>query len=159
MKKWIILNLNLILFLIIYLENFGQGIEGEGDGCKECKNFNMSMLNQCQVVGPPVSYDYPVHPFFLTSGQKIDKNDVTIYLILTVERLPRLEEIAERWGGPISAAIDITNTSQIPLVVKTWTNNEYMRKYVDIHLVYDDEVNIPIFLMIYLDFLWIIWII
>lgn len=107
------------------------------------------MLSQCQVVGPPVSYDFPVHPFFLTSGQKIDKNDVTLYLILTVERLPRLVEIAERWEGPISAAIDITNTSQIPLVVKAWTNNEHMRQYVDIHLVYDDEVNIIIFYILF----------
>ena len=101
----------------------------------------MSLLKKCQVVGPPTSYDLPVHPFFLTSGQKLDKNDVTMYLILTVERLPRLVEIAERWHGPISAAVDITNTSQVPLVIKTWMKNECMRKYVDIHLVYDDEVK------------------
>lgn len=108
------------------------------------------MMSKCQIVGPPVSYDLPVHPFFLTSGQKIDKSDVTAYVILTVERLARLEEIAERWKGPISAAIDITNTSQIPLVVKTWMNNEYLRQYVDVHLVYDDEVNNYIYLLFYI---------
>ena len=99
------------------------------------------MLSKCQVVGPPVSYDLPVHPFFLTAGQKVKDDDVSLYLILTVERLPRLVEIAERWHGPISAAVDITNTSQVPLVIKAWMENKYMREYVDVHLVFDDEVK------------------
>lgn len=37
-----------------------------------CKGLDMkSSLGKCQIVGPPISYDYPTHPFFLMATRKV----------------------------------------------------------------------------------------
>lgn len=40
---------------------------------KACKGLNKDTLKKCQVVGPPLSHDYPVHPFFLTGSRMVVK--------------------------------------------------------------------------------------
>ena len=37
-----------------------------------CKELDMKLsFGECQIVGPPVSYDYPTHPFFLMATRKV----------------------------------------------------------------------------------------
>lgn len=98
-------------------------------------------IEKCQVVGVPTSYDLPVHPFFLTSYHTVVKNDITVYTVLSIDRLGRLIEMVDNWKGPVSAAISITSIDEIPIIVEAWMGNEIMRKYVDIHLVFDDQVT------------------
>ena len=58
-----------------------------------------------------------------------------------MERLSRLVDLANSWGGPISAAVVVNNISaDVPLVVDTWLNTPTMRRNVDIHLTIDDKV-------------------
>lgn len=59
-----------------------------------------------------------------------------------MERLERLIYLAESWGGPISAAISIMNMSdEIPTLMDAWMNTPALRRNVDIHLMFDDEVH------------------
>ena len=90
-----------------------------------------------------MSYDLPVHPFFLTGSKAVNSDDVTMYTCLTVDRLARLKEMAESWKGPISAAIAVRSLSEIPMVLKTWSESKDLRMCADIHLIYDDKVAQP----------------
>lgn len=98
-------------------------------------------IKQCEVVGIPTSYDLPVHPFFLTSYHTVVKNDITVYTVLSIDRLGRLVEMVDNWKGPVSAAIAITDLDEIPQIMEAWMENKYMRKYVDVHIVFDDQVK------------------
>lgn len=40
---------------------------------KTCPGLDLNILSKCKVMGPPVSYDLPVHPFFLTASRKVVK--------------------------------------------------------------------------------------
>lgn len=117
------------------------------------------MLSECQVVGSPLTYDKPTHPFFLTATRKVvidsyplinniffsnsiqRRKDISAFTIITMERLERLVLLAESWGGPISAAVSITDmSSEIPVLVNAWMNTPILRRNVDIHLMFDDQV-------------------
>ena len=108
----------------------------------ECDDFDVSMVKKCKVVGPPVSYDLPVHAFFLTGSEPVDSNDVTMYTTLTIDRIWRLKEMAENWNGPISAAIAIKNLTEIPTIIKAWSSSKAFRMYVDVHLVYRQYITV-----------------
>ena len=122
---------------------FQTEVDENDEASGECPDFDVSMIKKCQVVGPPVSYDLPVHAFFLTGSKAINSDDVTMYTCLTVDRLVRLKEMAEGWKGPISAAVAIRSLSEIPLILKTWSESKDLRMYADIHLIYDDKVSQP----------------
>ena len=70
-----------------------------------------------------------------------DKNDITVFTLASLERLTRLVELAKSWDGPISAAVSVSKTTEIPLVVDAWLNTPEMRRNVDVHLVFDDKVT------------------
>jgi hypothetical protein len=75
---------------------------------------------------------------------KQDAEDATIATILTTDRLGRLSQTAQVWGGPISAAVYINPkqfSSEMTEIYKHWMGTPAMRRNVDIHLVYDDDVN------------------
>ena len=44
-------------------------IESDNTSLGTCKEFNKDILKKCQIVGPPISLDYPVHPFFLSASR------------------------------------------------------------------------------------------
>jgi len=48
--------------------------------------------------------------------------------------------MARFWPGAISAAVAITSIDEVPMVMRFWLAHEHLRKHVDIHLVYDDQV-------------------
>lgn len=59
-----------------------------------------------------------------------------------MERLQRLVDLVENWDWPISAGIGISNSAtEIPKIMKAWLNNPKMRRNVDIHLLFNDNVN------------------
>ena len=121
--------------------SFITELEDGDETSGSCPDFDIKMIKKCQVVGPPVSYDLPVHSFFLTGSKAISSDDVTMYTALTVDRLVRLKEMAVAWKGPISAAIAIKSLSEIPMILKMWSESKDFRMYADIHLVYDDQVR------------------
>lgn len=62
-------------FFIITLTSHFVFVESEGDTKSNtmksnCPNLSIESLSKCKVMGPPVSYDHPVHPFFLTASRK-----------------------------------------------------------------------------------------
>lgn len=99
------------------------------------------MMSKCKVVVLPVSYDLPVHPFFLTASNPVNADDITMYTAITIDRIMRLKEMAEGWKGPVSAAVAIRDHSEIAQIWKVWSESKIFRMNVDIHLVYDDQVN------------------
>eukprot|EP00727_Mastigamoeba_balamuthi_P005379 m51a1_g1484 hypothetical protein (578) ;mRNA; r:295095-298048 len=94
----------------------------------------------CTVVSPPVSFALPEHAFFLTASEAPHHDDISVYTMLTVDRLGRLEEMSRLWTGSVSAAVSLTSASDVAAVVAVWTRHEHMRRHVDVHLVLDDEV-------------------
>lgn len=61
----------MVLFYFLFF-SFPAEREPKNSGSKgKCKTLNSEYLKKCRVVGPPVSYDYPVHPFFLTSSRRV----------------------------------------------------------------------------------------
>lgn len=69
-------------------------------------------------------------------------NDITLFTVLSIERLQRLMDLLENWDGPVSVAIGITNAAkELPQVMNAWLNNPKMRRNADIHLLFDDKVN------------------
>ena len=43
----------------------------ESNNSSETCSFNTSMLSECQIVGSPLTYDKPTHPFFLTASRNV----------------------------------------------------------------------------------------
>lgn len=76
-----------------------------------------------------------------------------MFTVVSIERLERLVYLAESWNGPMSAAVAITNSAtEIPLLVNTWLNTSALRKNVDIHLIFDDNVILIAIIIINLSF-------
>lgn len=68
-----------------------------------------------------------------------------MFTIISIERLQRLVDLVNNWDGPISAGIGIKDASkELPQIMNTWLNTPRMRKNVDIHLLFNDEVKIAI---------------
>eukprot|EP00026_Physarum_polycephalum_P004396 Phypoly_transcript_04415.p1 GENE.Phypoly_transcript_04415~~Phypoly_transcript_04415.p1 ORF type:complete len:623 (+),score=88.37 Phypoly_transcript_04415:126-1994(+) len=82
----------------------------------------------------------PEQQFFLTAELTPEANDVTICTILTVDRLRRIEQMSEMWGGPISAAVYLHELNEISKVMEWYLGSTSMRRHVDIHIVHDDKI-------------------
>jgi hypothetical protein len=84
----------------------------------------------------------PIHEFFLTAETVPEYDDITITTMCTVDRMIRIQQMAELYRGPISAAIYISEPyeEQVAEIMSYWLRSDVMRKYVDIHLVVDDKI-------------------
>lgn len=140
-KNAIVNVLDYIRYSYIEVDSDNPRNQNDGGDEEDCDGFMKNAIKQCEVVGIPTSYDLPVHPFFLTSYHTVVKNDITVYTVLSIDRLGRLVEMVDNWKGPVSAAIAITDIDEIPQIMEAWMENKYMRKYVDVHLVFDDQVK------------------
>jgi hypothetical protein len=62
--------------------------------------------------------------------------DITYVTQLSVDRLNRIPLIAERHGGPVSAAVYIKNVEEeLPLIMQTVKQSQHVRRFVDFHLL------------------------
>ena len=69
-------------------------------------------------------------------------NDITMFTLGSLDRLGRLIDLANVWDGPMSIAVSVSNSSNdIPIIVDAWLNTPAMRRNVDIHLLFNDEVT------------------
>ncbi|BGP44885.1 hypothetical protein JCM10450v2_000700 [Rhodotorula kratochvilovae] len=70
-----------------------------------------------------------------------NKEDITITTLVTSNRFTVFERLVERYRGPVSATVHVTqgkNPSELLRSLdKLYTSSPLMKKYVDIHLVYD----------------------
>eukprot|EP01116_Phalansterium_solitarium_P010970 TRINITY_DN26577_c0_g1_i1.p1 TRINITY_DN26577_c0_g1~~TRINITY_DN26577_c0_g1_i1.p1 ORF type:complete len:611 (+),score=122.38 TRINITY_DN26577_c0_g1_i1:46-1833(+) len=107
----------------------------------QCAVSGMS-ANNTALVKYPRPLNKPTHEFFLTAEIVPAADDVTMTTMCTYDRLPRLKQMAQAWGGPISAALYLEDLqTELPIVMKFWLANEAMRRHMDIHVVYDDKIN------------------
>lgn len=76
--------------LTSFIYNFITAIEDKDNNAKNkalndgCNKIDAAFIKKCKIVGPPVSYDHPVQPFFLTASRKvvninIFKNSLTYF--------------------------------------------------------------------------------
>jgi len=85
---------------------------------------------------------------FLTAHGGHDKtwpspDAVTICVQLDTRRLSQLAAKAANYRGPISAVIYISSADvEVDFVRKAWEKDEYMQRYVDIHLYYHDPASL-----------------
>lgn len=71
-----------------------------------------------------------------------NRYDITLFTLISMERLQRLSDLVENWDWPISAGIAVTKPAiEIPKIVNAWLNNPKMRRNVDVHLLFDDRVK------------------
>lgn len=63
--------------LTSFICNFITAIEDKDNNAKNkalndgCNKIDATFIKKCKIVGPPVSYDHPVQPFFLTASRKV----------------------------------------------------------------------------------------
>ncbi|KAI8078812.1 glycosyl-transferase for dystroglycan-domain-containing protein [Halteromyces radiatus] len=83
-----------------------------------------------------------LEPFYLRSEQThVVPHEVTITTLVTLNRLPVLQRLAEHYQGPISAVLHIDdNEQQDRLLEETrqmYLDHPAMRRHVDIHVLVD----------------------
>lgn len=66
--------------MILSFPTENDGEENKNNGNAEFNKVFKS-LGKCRVVGPPVSYDYPTHPFFLTASRKVVTTNITFHTL------------------------------------------------------------------------------
>ncbi|GAA5857163.1 hypothetical protein JCM8547_009346 [Rhodosporidiobolus lusitaniae] len=71
-----------------------------------------------------------------------NKEDITITTLVTSNRFTVFERLVERYQGPISATVHVSEGKAhgelLQSLEKLYTSSPLMKKYVDIHLVYDN---------------------
>ncbi|GAA5978472.1 hypothetical protein JCM11641_007958 [Rhodosporidiobolus odoratus] len=78
-----------------------------------------------------------------TDPDRLDfnKEDITITTLVTSNRFTVFERLVERYQGPISATVHVgegkSHGELLQSLDKMYTSSPLMKKYVDIHLVYD----------------------
>ncbi|GAA5980029.1 hypothetical protein JCM10908_001504 [Rhodotorula pacifica] len=70
-----------------------------------------------------------------------NKEDITITTLVTSNRFTVFERLVERYQGPVSATVHLTRgkseDEMLRALDKLYTGSSVMRKFVDVHLVYD----------------------
>ncbi|GAA5958430.1 hypothetical protein JCM3765_007874 [Sporobolomyces pararoseus] len=70
-----------------------------------------------------------------------NQQDITITTLVTSNRFTVFERLVERYQGPISATVHVSDSSSHSELLRSldemYTSSKLMKKYVDIHLVYD----------------------
>ncbi|GAA6061689.1 hypothetical protein JCM10212_005981 [Sporobolomyces blumeae] len=70
-----------------------------------------------------------------------NKADITITTLVTSNRFTVFERLVERYQGPISATVHLSDSASHSEMLRSletmYTSSPMMKKYVDIHLVYD----------------------
>ncbi|KAI9494613.1 glycosyl-transferase for dystroglycan-domain-containing protein [Zychaea mexicana] len=83
-----------------------------------------------------------VHPYFFKSKATHSNDDITIATLVTPNRFHVLSRLATNYGGPISAAIHISNTDDgqdaLTELYQLMENSPDMQQHVDVHLIIDD---------------------
>ncbi|GAA6035168.1 hypothetical protein JCM8097_006400 [Rhodosporidiobolus ruineniae] len=71
-----------------------------------------------------------------------NKEDITITTLVTSNRFTVFERLVERYQGPVSATVHVSEGKShgelLQSLEKLYTSSPLMKKYVDIHLVYDN---------------------
>ncbi|KAG1443764.1 hypothetical protein G6F56_010555 [Rhizopus delemar] len=80
-----------------------------------------------------------ITPYYMKATDPIRSKDITLSTLVTRDRFPVLSRLASHYKGPISATVHIHHDDTKTLKeLKKWSENEDMRRYVDIHLIIDD---------------------
>lgn len=81
---------------------------------------------------------------FLTPEDQLEGPGITLATQLTIDRWSQLEVIAERWQGPISAAVLIFQKearSNVQDLTTLYYKSSVLQEYVSVHLVFEDVLN------------------
>ena len=82
-------------------------------------------------------------PYYRVAKSAFHSPRVTICTQLTVNRLVRLDAMAQNWGGPISAVLFIgyggNVEEEIAELDEYWSESVALQAYVDLHLVIDGK--------------------
>ena len=83
---------------------------------------------------------------FLSPARRPNPDGVTLATQMTTDRLPLLAKTAERWQGPISAAILLLSrhgsiAEQTRALIAAYYRSPHLRDHVTVHLVTDDQFN------------------
>ena len=83
-------------------------------------------------------------PNFLTPTEQQIRTSITVATQLTADRWAQLEAIAERWQGPVSAALLLfqgDRKDKVQELVNLYHQSNVLQKFVSVHLVFEDELN------------------
>ncbi|KAF7724897.1 hypothetical protein EC973_000556 [Apophysomyces ossiformis] len=88
-----------------------------------------------------------IRPYWFSCSEITDAETLSLATVLTPEDWPHLAELASLWRGPISATLQIPSSSvnatieQLERLRQAYDADEYLSKYVDIHLVIRPHVT------------------
>lgn len=84
-------------------------------------------------------------PFYTTSKYKRGKHDVTLITQVSVDRLFRVQNMAESWEGPISAAVYMKNdTLEMLIIDELVKTSNAVDQYVDFHILFANKTRYPV---------------
>lgn len=139
---------------LIFVESDGNLLRREVFGCN---NTNINVLKHQQLVKSlnksDVCYDfrraevnvYRTHLYYVTYKYSPEENDVTLVSQLSIDRLYMIEYLANRWKGPISLALYISD-SEVQQFLNFITKSSILssRTNIGYHVVYREEKFYPI---------------
>jgi hypothetical protein len=128
-------------------------VRAQMSGCEDLLSFKLLQQRERITATEHLSYKssalvmssrhgpYPTREFHLAASESPadPATDITIVTQLSIERLPRLEMLLERWGGFISAAVYIKDVEEDMVTLNEFRQSEAVQKYVDIHLMFAVE--------------------
>ena len=84
-----------------------------------------------------------MHNYFLTASTTPKNNDITLVTQLSPDRLHRIQQLAQVWKGPISAAVYVGHDTYngVKELLSLWGTSELVRQHVDFHLVSSDAIG------------------
>lgn len=83
-------------------------------------------------------------PFFKKGTYIRAADDVTLVTQVSLDRLQRLQSMAETWGGPISASVYVKHEKYLSKIDAFRNRSRSVEKLVDFHVLFANKTRYPV---------------
>lgn len=133
---------------LAFVEYDGNLLRRELFGCEKSEDANPTAAqeeigeDECFEFRREQSLVHRTHLFYLDYKYQPEEYDVTLVTQLSIDRLQMLELLSNRWEGPISIALYLSD-AEAQQFLKYAQDSEILTKRINIgyHIVYKDGVS------------------
>lgn len=133
---------------LAFVEYDGNLLRRELFGCEKSEDANPTAAqeevseDECYEFRREQSLVHRTHLFYLDYKYQPEEYDVTLVTQLSIDRLQMLELLSNRWEGPISIALYLSD-AEAQQFLKYAQDSEILTKRINIgyHIVYKDGVS------------------